>query len=69
MKKNNWRFEALARAKIVRQNSCQLRECAYFYNKGFKNCSVPAELVNIEDCPYCTIDKKANPTSALVVCL
>lgn len=52
MKKNNWRFEALARAKIIRQEYCQKDNCSYFNKKIYRNCSIPVNLQNIKDCVY-----------------
>lgn len=52
MKKDNWRFEALARAKIIRDENCQVDGCLYHNPKMSKSCSIPNYLVKIDDCIY-----------------
>ena len=56
MKKDNWRFEALARAKIVRQEeeakakmNCTKTDCLHFDNQ-LKKCSIEGN--NPEDCYF-----------------
>jgi len=52
MKRNNWRFEALARARMVRQDSCQKQDCLYYDKKVGNSCSIPKNLITIGDCIY-----------------
>ena len=52
MKRNNWRFEALARAKIIRDDSCQKSGCDYYNPTISKSCSIPDYLIDIRDCIY-----------------